>query len=214
MRRYATAPPMTTLLRTELKPAEMYALMVTCIVPRPIALVTTLHANGRVNCAPYSFFSGVSSNPPCVSIAVTAGRSGSVKHTLANALRTGELVVNSSTDAIRDEVNACSVELPDGESEAELTGLEVTPSRVVAVPRIARASWAMECRLHSTHQVGTPGTPGSSTLIIAEIVAVHAEQAVLAKRPQEWKPIARLHGEAYAQLGPLYELPRPSVRRQ
>ncbi len=195
-----------------MKPADVYALLVACVVPRPIALVTTMCANGAINCAPFSFFNGVSSRPPCISISITAGRKGTSKDTLVNIEANKEFVVNASTDAISGEVNACSAELPYGVSEAVATGLALVPSTVVAVPRVARSEWALECRLHACLQVGERDRPGSATLVVGEVVALHVSERVEQHRIDEWKPIARLHGNAYSQIGSVFTLERPKAK--
>jgi len=73
---------------------DLYRLMISCIAPRPIAFVTTLSREGVTNLAPFSFFNGVSSDPPVISIAVGARRDGSKKDTWRNIEETGEFVVN------------------------------------------------------------------------------------------------------------------------
>ncbi len=73
---------------------QRYKLMSSLIVPRPIALVTTLGANGVVNAAPFSLFNMLGEEPPIVMISLNKLGNGQLKDTAANILANGEFVVH------------------------------------------------------------------------------------------------------------------------
>src|SRR5436190_1374334 len=106
---------------------DAYRLMISCIIPRPIAFVTTLSREGVSNLAPFSFFNGVSSDPPVVSIAVATKRDGSKKDTWRNIEETGEFVVNVVVPELMDAVIVGARELPHNVSELDLSGQATLP---------------------------------------------------------------------------------------
>jgi flavin reductase (DIM6/NTAB) family NADH-FMN oxidoreductase RutF len=134
----------------ELGAYERYKLMASLIVPRPIALVTTLGADGVVNAAPFSMFNMLGEDPPLVFISVNRLHDGRLKDTAANILRSGEFVVHLTDEAMSAQMHACGSALPPHQSELDHAGLTALPSRCVAPPRIAQAPVAFECVLHET----------------------------------------------------------------
>jgi flavin reductase (DIM6/NTAB) family NADH-FMN oxidoreductase RutF len=128
---------------------QRYKLMASLIVPRPIALVTTLNAQGVVNAAPFSMFNMVGEDPPLVMVSVNHRNSqGRQKDTATNILANGQFVVHLPDEGLADAMHACATEAPEGVSELDLVGLVTTPSRTLAVPSIAAAPVAFECVLH------------------------------------------------------------------
>src|SRR5437899_4214463 len=114
---------------------DVYQTLVSVVTPRPIAWVTTIDRDNRVNLAPFSFFNAFGANPPVVVFSPTLRRDGSKKDTLLNVEATGEFVVNMAVAPLAAEVNQSSKELPHGESEVEWTGLSLRPSLRVKPPR-------------------------------------------------------------------------------
>ena len=129
---------------------QRYKLMASLIVPRPIALVTTLGADGVVNAAPFSMFNMLGEDPPLVFISVNRLHDGRLKDTAANILRSREFVVHLTDEAMSAQMHACGSALPPHQSELDHAGLTALPSRCVAPPRIAQAPVAFECVLHET----------------------------------------------------------------
>ena len=128
---------------------QRYKLMASLIVPRPIALVTTVDARGVVNAAPFSMFNMVGEDPPLVMLSVNLRNGqGRMKDTAANILAHREFVVHLPDEDLAAAMHACADEAPAGVSELDLTGLSAVPSRTVAVPSIAQAPVAFECVLH------------------------------------------------------------------
>ncbi len=133
-----------------LDPYARYKLMASLIVPRPIALITTLEPEGTVNAAPFSMFNMVGEDPPLVFVSINRLHDGRIKDTAANILRTGEFVVHLTDEAMAEQMHACGDSLPRGTSELAHAGLHAIPSNSVAPPRIAEAPVAFECVLHET----------------------------------------------------------------
>jgi flavin reductase (DIM6/NTAB) family NADH-FMN oxidoreductase RutF len=106
----------------ELDPHDRYKLLCGVVVPRPIALVTTLDANGKVNAAPFSFFNVFSDDPPLVVLGLQHKADLSPKDTTRNIHRSGQFVVHMVDEALAAAMNDCAVDFPYGNSEAEAMG--------------------------------------------------------------------------------------------
>lgn len=174
--------------------AAAYRLFVDVVVPRPIAWVGSRSAEGVDNLAPFSYFTGVSSTPPTLAISVARQRDGSLKHTARNILATRAFTVSMVERDALDPMHATSAPWPDSEFDA--VGIPAVDGRCVAAPRPATARVAMECTLHSTLEVG------NSTLLVGEIVAWHIDDALWSPEGLVgFRPIARLGGDRYAEIG-------------
>lgn len=191
--------------------ATAYRLLVGCVVPRPIAWITTLDAQGRVNAAPFSSYNYVATSPPmlAINIAKRAG-DGAIKDTAANILARREFVVNVATEATMEAMHASGAEYPPDVSEAEALGLALLPSRHVAPPRLAATPVQMECRLDQVVPLGR----GVNTLYIGEVIAFHLSASVYDGTRVDgaaMRPVARLGGPYYAALGEIIH--RPMLQR-
>lgn len=188
-----------------------YRLLVGCVVPRPIAWITTVDEQGRVNAAPFSSFNYVATSPPmlAVNIALRAS-SGLIKDTARNITTTREFVVNVATEHDMDAMHRSAQEYPPEISETEVLGIPLLPSHHVRAPRIASSPVQMECRLDQAVKLGR----GINTLYIGEVVAFHLSDAVYdGKRVDSvaLRPLARLGGPLYAALGETFH--RPMLQR-
>jgi flavin reductase (DIM6/NTAB) family NADH-FMN oxidoreductase RutF len=130
----------------ELDPRDRYKLLCGVIVPRPIALVTTLDENGAVNAAPFSFFNVFSESPALIVLGLQHKPDHMPKDTTRNIHRSGEFVVHMVDEALSGAMNDCAVDFPSGDSEVAAAGLATLPSVDVKVPRLAAAPFALECR--------------------------------------------------------------------
>jgi flavin reductase (DIM6/NTAB) family NADH-FMN oxidoreductase RutF len=204
----------------DLSPTRRYRWLISLIVPRPIAFVSSQAADGTLNLAPFSFFMGVSAEPPLLALAVSR-REGLPKDTAANILATREFVVNAAGEEHAAAINRASGDWDADVDEFALTGLVPAPSRIVAPPRLADVAFALECRLHTSLDVGT--APRETTLILGEVVWMHVRDDVVETRPdpdepryadaERLRPLARLGRNLYTRLGPLLALDRPRGRR-
>jgi len=131
-----------------------YQLLVSLVTPRPIALVTTVSADGKVNAAPFSFFNVLGAQPPIVAFAPGNRDNGTPKDTVLNVRATHEFVVNLVDEAIAEAMNQCAASLPYGESELVRAGLTAAPSSLVKPPRIAEAPASLECVEWGTLRIG------------------------------------------------------------
>ena len=184
------------------EPRQVYFLMTGLVVPRPIAWVSTVSPDGVRNVAPHSYFNVVSTAPPHIVFSSTGE-----KDTLRNVRASGEFVVNLVTMDVVEEMNFTAVNLPPDEDEFTWAGLTEAPSARVAAPRVAEARAHLECRLVDVVRVG------SNHLVVAEVVHVHVDPAVWADGrvdPGRYQPVARLSGTAYAPIGEVFRLPRPT----
>lgn len=184
-----------------------YRLMTAAIVPRPIAWISTLSAEGRPNLAPFSFFGAVSSEPPIVSLSV-GRRRGQKKDTAHNLLATGEGVVHIVSATLARAMVHTSAEVGPEVDEFELAGLSKAPSQRVKPWRIAGAPLALEARVISHQEVGR----GPVDLFLLELVWAHLDDSILGDGlpdPVKLEPTARLGGQLYATIRQVFELPRP-----
>ena len=131
-----------------------YPILASLVVPRPIALVTTLSPDGKVNAAPFSFFNLLGADPPILAVAPGDRDDGTPKDTARNIRLTHEFVVNLVDEALAEAMNKCAASLPYGEDELRHAGLQAEASSVVKPPRIDEAPVSLECKEWGTLQIG------------------------------------------------------------
>jgi flavin reductase (DIM6/NTAB) family NADH-FMN oxidoreductase RutF len=133
---------------------RVYPILASLVTPRPIAFVTTLSADGKVNAAPFSFFNLLGAQPPILAFAPGDRDNGTPKDTALNIRATHEFVVNLVDEKIAEAMNQCAASLPFGESELIRAGLTAAPSSIVKPPRIAESPASLECVEWGTLQIG------------------------------------------------------------
>jgi flavin reductase (DIM6/NTAB) family NADH-FMN oxidoreductase RutF len=190
--------------------AQRYKLLVGLVVPRPIALVTTVGPGGIVNAAPFSFFNVFSEEPPLVVLGLQSRPDGTIKDTPGNIRETGTFVVNLVDEALAEQMNICAVDFPPGESEIDAAGLDLCAGAAIPVPRIASAPVALECRHYMTLEVSR-----ERRLCIGQVICLHVRDGIvdpgnLRVDIEAYRPVARLHGNYYARLGEVFQLVRQS----
>ena len=131
-----------------------YQLLASLVTPRPIAFVTTISPDGKVNAAPFSFFNLLGARPPILAFAPGDRDDGTPKDTALNIRATHEFVVNLVDESIAEAMNQCAASLPYGENELEHAGLHSAPSSLVKPPRIAESPASLECVEWGTLQIG------------------------------------------------------------
>ena len=176
-------------------PREIYHMLIGLVAPRPIALITSMDEKGGLNAAPFSAYNYLCTDPPIVGIGVTDRPSGEFipKDTARNIRRTGEFVVNVVTEDLAQQMNICATDFPAEISELEMAKLETAPSSVVKVPRIASAHAALECREHTTMEIGR------SRIILGRVVSIYVENRYVDPagpyvRAEELHAIGRMNG--------------------
>ncbi|MGW3108639.1 flavin reductase family protein [Streptomyces sp. NPDC001100] len=192
-------------MRTEYNPAQLepiavYRLLTSTVVPRPIAWVSTVSADGVDNLAPHSFFTISSVTPPIVQF-TSVGR----KDSLRNVEATGQFVVNLAPEPLVDEVNRTATDFPHGVSEFDAVGMAREASVRVKAPRVARSPVALECELHSTLRLG------DSTVVFGRVVHIAVDETVLENGHPEitrLRPLARLGKDEWSTIGDVLDLRR------
>ena len=189
--------------------ATGYRLVCGAVAPRPVAWITTLGADGRVNAAPFSAYNYVAHTPPMLGVSI-ASRAGELKDTARNIRASGHFVVNVATQDTMEAMHLSAADYPPDVSETTALGIELLPGVAGPVPRIAAAPIQMECRLDQFIALGR----GLSTLYIGEVLAFHLADSIFDGRhidTMAMKPIARLGGPYYAALGEIFH--RPALQR-
>jgi flavin reductase (DIM6/NTAB) family NADH-FMN oxidoreductase RutF len=189
---------MSGFLLRDLTRHDRYKLLCAVVIPRPIALVTTLDANGAVNAAPFSFFNVFSEEPPLIVLGLQHKPDRTPKDTTRNIQRDGEFVVHMVDEALALAMNDCAVDFPSGESEAGALGLATVPSIDVKVPRLSAAPFALECK----RSVALAFGPGRE-LLVGEVLRIHPREGLLDAENMyvdlaAYKPIGRLFGNLYS----------------
>ena len=191
-------------------PANLvYRFLISAVVPRPIAFVSSQGLSGNTNLAPFSYFNAIASEPPLVAIAI-GDRADDPKDTLRNIRETQEFVVNVVSEPLLDAMVRTAGEWPRGVSEFGPAGLTPVPSERVRPPYVAESPLQLECRLHREIALG------NSILVVGEVVLARVRDDVMTDGrvdPAKLAPVGRLGGELYAPLGPVLKRARPKVSR-
>jgi len=207
-----SAPGTTTIDATTAPWPDVYRRLVEIVVPRPIALVSSVDPEGRPNLAPFSFYTVVSANPPFLAFSpARSGRTGEQKDTLLNVEATRQFVVGVVTEAVAEQVNRASARLPRGVSEFAHVGLTPVPAQRVRAPLIAESPVNMECELHEIRSYGDG--PGGGNLVVGRIVALHIAPEVLDAEgrvpPDRLRAVGRMGGELWVDTRGTFRMPRP-----
>jgi flavin reductase (DIM6/NTAB) family NADH-FMN oxidoreductase RutF len=189
---------------------DRYKLICAIVVPRPIALVTSIDEEGRVNAAPYSFFNAFSEDPPQIALGLQHKSDLSPKDTTRNLANARHFVVNMVDEPLAQAMSDCAIDFPPDVSEVTALGIETAPSTHVPVPRIAAAPFALECR----KTVSLAFSP-TREILIGEILAIHARPGLVDREKlyidhMQYRPVGRLFGTRYCRQGEIFELARPT----
>jgi flavin reductase (DIM6/NTAB) family NADH-FMN oxidoreductase RutF len=199
----------TTLAAAGMDTATAYRLMCGVVVPRPVAWITTIGRDGRVNAAPFSSYNYVAHSPPMVAVNIGT-RAGELKDTARNIRDTGWFCVNVATESVMETMHLSGADYPPEVGEPEALGIALLPGTKTPVPRIASSPIHMECRLDQAVTLGR----GLNTLYIGEVLVFHLSHQVYDGRnvdSAKLRPIARLGGPYYSALGEIYH--RPALQR-
>jgi flavin reductase (DIM6/NTAB) family NADH-FMN oxidoreductase RutF len=192
--------------------SDIYKLMIGSIVPRPIALVSSVDAHGVRNLAPFSYFTACSSNPPVVVFCpILRPMPPRAKDTLRNILETREFVVNIVSEEFADRMNATSATVPPEVDEFALSGLTPIASDLIKPARVAESHVHMECRLFQVVQVSDQ--PGGGSLVLGEVVRFHVREDLMEDfriDPDKLRAIGRMAGSTYVRTTDRFDLTRPA----
>jgi flavin reductase (DIM6/NTAB) family NADH-FMN oxidoreductase RutF len=197
----------------DLAERDLYKLLVNTVLPRPIALVTTVDAQGRANAAPFSFFNVFSHAPPVVVLGIE-GRSSAapLKDTMRNIRATGGFVVNLVDRALVEAMQVCAIDFPGEVDEIAAAGLDTLPSLQVAAPRLAQSPVQLECRETVSLSLGTR----DRNLVVGEIQHLHVRDGIVDERLHvdidKLDLVGRLHGaDWYVTLRDRFQAPRQTL---
>lgn len=215
MHQTTDAPPKSANSKTgfdfeTLNAHERYKLMIGTVIPRPIALVTTVDEDGRINAAPFSFFNCLSADPPILALGVENNPDMSFKDTAHNIRMTEVFTVNIVSFAIAEQMHTCAAKYPRGVDELKEVGLTALPGEKIAAPYIKEAPAAFECRRHVTLELGK-----SRQIIMGEIVYAHYQEGIVDDRlhvdPAGIDSIARLGGDTCSTIRDRFDMLTPKL---
>ena len=199
----------------ELTPHERYKLLCAAICPRPIALVTSMSASGVVNAAPFSFFNVFSEDPALIVLGLQHrahpdGGGYIPKDTTRNIAASGVFVVNMVDEDLAEAMNITAIQFPPDISEVDAAGLVLAPGVDIAVPHLAAAPFAFECRKSVSLSFGP-----HRELLVGERLRIHArsglvDPATLRVSLDAYKPVGRMFANDYARQSDRFEMTRDS----
>jgi flavin reductase (DIM6/NTAB) family NADH-FMN oxidoreductase RutF len=197
---------------TAMPKSDVYKLLASVIMPRPIAWVVSRDSAGSVNAAPFSFFNILSADPPLLAICFAAAADREGKDTFSNIREHNDFVVNLVPEELAPQMNITATNAPRGTDETKLAGLDLIPSSIVEVPRIATSPVGLECRLF---QIIDPG--GSSVIVLARVLYAHVRTEAFANLerlyidPHQLRLIGRMHGaNGYCRTTDIFTIDRKS----
>lgn len=186
-----------------------------CVVPRPIAWISSISASGHDNLAPFSFFNIVCEEPPMVMFSTTQSHhEGGEKDTLKNVEETGEFIVHLTTDALKDSMNLSSMALPRHVSEFDMAGLAYQPAARVKPKRLVDCPISMECQYYSSIQLpSSDAEKNINRMVIGTVLGIHVCASVIDEQGAiditRVKPLARLGYQQYLRVTETFDMPRP-----
>lgn len=191
---------------------NVYKLLIGAVVPRPIAFVSSVTADGTLNLAPFSFFTVASSHPPV--LVFTVGNRATRdprKDTLRNITTTKEFVVNIVSEEFAEKMNLCSGDYPPEVDEFQVSGLTPIPSDLVKPPRVAESHINMECRLLYT--ISMSALINGGNLVLGEVLRFHIDDAYVSNYridPEKLRAIGRMAGNSYTRTQDRFDMIRPA----
>ncbi len=194
-------------------PQDMYKLLVSGIIPRPIAWVSTQNQHGVQNVAPYSFFTVASVNPPILAITHVAPRAGGEKDTLANLKAVPECVVNIVSASQAEAMNASCAPFDNDTSEFAQANIAAAPSELVKPVSVADSAVRYECKLREI--INLSDLPAGGQLILLDVVGVSVKDGLLTEAglvdAKQLDAIGKLGGDDYSYCRDGFALARPSL---
>jgi flavin reductase (DIM6/NTAB) family NADH-FMN oxidoreductase RutF len=202
----------------EISVAEFHSVLLGAIAPRPIAFVSTIDLEGRVNLSPFSFFNVFGSNPPIAIFSPARRvRGNTSKHSLENVREVPEVVINIVNYAMVEQMSLASTEYDKGVNEFVKAGFTPMASTLIKPPRVAESPVAFECKVKQIIETGTEG--GAGNLIVCEILLVHINEEILneAGKIDQHKIdlVGRLGGDWYVRASgnALFEVEKPLAKK-
>lgn len=195
---------------------ENYKLLIGSVLPRPIALVTSVNSSGIVNAAPFSFFNVVGTEPPLVGFSCMRKPDGAMKDTARNIVEQREFVVQVVSEDNVSMVNETAVDFPPDQSEADIIGFHLVPSSAIQVPRIKETKIQMECKLYRHFPLGGTNDRPNADFLIGEVVWFHLDNELYSAGridAETLQPVGRMAGTTYVRGGEMFSMPRLSYHK-
>ena len=201
---------------SEIKTSQLHAYLLGAIAPRPICFASTIDEDGNMNLSPFSFFNVFGSKPPILVFSPARRvRNNTIKHTLENAIRTKEVVINIVNYAIVQQMSLASCEYDKGVNEFEKAGLTPIASEMVKPFRVKESPVQLECKVLEVKATGEEG--GAGNLVICEVICMHINDAVLNEQlqidPHKIDLVARMGGDFYCRASgnAVFEVAKPNL---
>lgn len=198
---------------SDLTPQEIYKILVSGIIPRPIAWISTQNQQGTQNVAPYSFFTVASVNPPILAISHIAPRAGGEKDTFANLRQIPECVVNIVSASQAEQMNATAAPYPNHLSEFEQANIKTTPSQKVQPQGVAASGVRFECKLREIQSLSA--LPAGGQLILLDVIGIYIQDEMLNStgliEANLLDAIAKLGADDYSLTRDRFTLERPTL---
>jgi len=196
------------------EPANIYKLMIGSITPRPIALVSSVSKDGINNLAPYSFFTGVSANPPAIGFSPLITGNLKIRDSRKNIEDTKEFGVNIVSEDLAYRMNIASSDVPPEIDEFSLSHLTPMKANLVSCPLVKESYVRMECRLLEVVEVSSNLLGGA--FVIGEVICFHVDDEIVNDfkiDPDKLETIGRMGGSLYTRTRDRFELKRPSIKK-
>ena len=190
-------------------------LLVCAVLPRPIAFVSTIGADGVNNLAPFSYFTVLSSKPAILGFGIGPKRDGGKKDTLLNLEFSQDFVINLVTEDLAEAMNQASGEYPPEVDEFRVAGLSAARSDLVQSPRVAESPINIECRVKQILEFGE--IPRINSFVIGEVLRIHMKEEFLhgnIARGDRLKAIGRLGEDFYCRTQDRFEMKRPEIQKK
>lgn len=192
---------------SDLEPRHAHDLLTSSIVPRPIAWVSTINNDGKINLAPFSFFMGVSWSPPVLAFSVVNRADGTIKDTLKNIKEIPEFVIHIVSSELFTAMESSAKPIPYGTDESAIKDIHLVPSDEVKPYRIQEAKVSFECTLE--HIISPSEGANAGNLILGRVKLAHIQDDVLINgREVDWRgldAIGRLSGSRYSNVRSVFE---------
>ena len=183
------------------------------VVPRPIGWISTISTDGRINLAPYSFYTAVGDDPPMVMFCTNGPhKEGPLKDSRINAEETGEFVVNLASYDLREQMNESSRHVERDVDEMALAGLEAAPCNLIKAPRVKEAAANLECVYLQTVEMPSWNPEHVNSMVIGEVVGIHIRDDVITGDRVDItkiRPLARMGYLDYAVVNEVFTMKRP-----
>lgn len=199
----------------KLSQKENYKLLISTILPRPIALISTISKKGVANLAPFSFFNGATSNPPTITVSIARkSPDGQCKDTINNIRETGEFTINMVSQTMAERMNESATEFPPEIDEFEISGFGKKPSQIVKPAIVEQSLVSYECKTYQILEIGKE-EPGAGFLVIGEVLLFHVADHIWQNNHVSTDlldPLARMAGQEYGKITERFKINRKLYR--